>query len=600
MKFRQKAGLAARGRVEKDDFLTFWSDAGAWLMIGAYVLVFTIVSLIKYDAFMYNDFDLAVHAQTLYNIVHGSIESSILGVPFLGNHLNFILFLIAPLYAIWKSPVVLLVLQALALGISAYPVYLIAKEHLPRAFSLLILCAYLLYPALGYLNLYEFHPTVFATLFLAAAMYCILREKFMYYLIFLLFAFLCQENIPLVVFFLGVYLLVIKKTPRWWVTTIIVSAACFWLGAYQLIPHFGKGMIKFIGIYGYLGSSLSEVAKNIMLHPIQVSGILLKKGNIIYVTQIFGPLAFLPLLSPVSLLACVPTLLQHMLSLRMTEQTIYYHYTAELIPFIFCAAIMGMKRALRFPSLAGKERSVLGALFAVIVVSNLILGPAKNVGDILTRPKNELHFAKEAFLAKIPRDAEVAATFAFLPKLSGRQKLYSLHHAIMGKYTLSDVPYELPATTHYALADFDDDLTFKSTFYTSQGGANLRRLFADGRFGLVAMVESIALFKRGAGDAEGLYRILPREPAPQRRCNATVNAEIELIGCDIDRARIPKGVLELRFFWKCLKKTEKTYGAFIELSDRRSGTLMKRAPRFIWAARICAGFLPTEGSGLSR
>jgi glycosyltransferase involved in cell wall biosynthesis len=111
-------------------------DILAQLLVGLYIFSFGLISILKYNSFRYDDFDLAVHAQTLYNILHGSLESSILGVPFLGNHLNFILFLIAPIYAIFRSPLTLLLLQTAALGLSGYPIYLIAKEQLPKGLSL--------------------------------------------------------------------------------------------------------------------------------------------------------------------------------------------------------------------------------------------------------------------------------------------------------------------------------------------------------------------------------------------------------------------------------------------------------------------------------
>lgn len=565
---------------KRDIFLN--SDIIAFLLIALYLFFFGLISILKYNSFSYNDFDLAVHAQTLYNILHGSIESSILGVPFLGNHLNFILFLIAPIYAIFKNPITLLLLQTMALGCSGYPIYLIAKEELPKAFSLVLLFSYLFYPCIGYINLYEFHPTVFATFFISAALYFMYKNRFKQFIIFVILALLCQENIPLVIGPLGVYLFIIKKPSKWWFSALVISGLWFWVGAYKLIPYFGKGAIKFIGIYGYLGNSIGEVFINSLTHPIKILTIAFSKNNLIYLTQIFGPVAFLPVLSPISFLPAIPTLFQHLLSLRTTEQTIYYHYTAEIIPFVFFASLFALKRVLSFKGGYKKSNFLVCGLLAVTIGANWILGPhinqILNLGRIYN--KTDLVYIKQAFLEMVPKDSETVATFEFLPKLSNRKKLYSLHHAVMGTYTLSNLPYELPKTTEYAIVDFWDWLTFRGSFYVEGSGANLRRLFADNEFGVVNMLDTIVLFKKGFDSGYYLYKILPNEPPLADKLSAGVNGEIELIGYEADKIQIKKGVISFKFYWRCLKTTQKTYGAFLDVFDER-GSLRKQASRFI-------------------
>src|ERR1700733_7314932 len=78
-----------------------------------YVLLFFGSCCLKYYGFTYDDFDLAVHDQIVWNILHGNIFNSILGVDFLGNHVHFISFLVAPLYWCVPHPLFLLFLQTL-------------------------------------------------------------------------------------------------------------------------------------------------------------------------------------------------------------------------------------------------------------------------------------------------------------------------------------------------------------------------------------------------------------------------------------------------------------------------------------------------------
>lgn len=578
----KKAGLEKRHNILS-------ADTAAIGLVFLYIAFFSWISALKYNSFSYDDFDLAVHAQTLYNILHGSIQSSILGIPFLGNHLNFVLFLIVPMYAVFKSALTLLLLQAVALGLSAYPIYLVAKEELPRPLSLAVLFSYLLYPSIGYVNTYEFHPTVFATFFLSLALYMIYKNRFIPFLISIILALTCQENIPILVVPLGIYMLCVKKAPRWWLAAVLTSGVWFLVGTYKLIPYFGKGTIKFIAIYGYLGNSMPEVAKNIITHPAQILGIILLPANLIYLCQILGPVLLLPVLSPLSFMPAIPTLLQHILSVRETEHTIYYHYTAEIIPFVFFAAVFALKRLLDIVKDQGVKKMMLIGVIAAAAGGNIILGPhIKLLSTVNKYYKTDLDYVKETFLAQIPKGAEVAGTFEFLPKLSARKKLYSLHHASMGKYTLSNIDYELPKSTEYIITDFEDILTFKSNFYIPESGSNLRKIFMGGDYGIVNILDTIALFKKGYNGNYRLYEILPAQSAPPNNLGAAVNADIELAGFEVDKGSIKKGVIAFRFYWRCLKKTDNVYGAFVDVFDR-SGRLAKRAARF-----ICYRVYPTN------
>lgn len=568
------------------------ADIPAFLLISAYVIFFGFISVLKYRLFLYDDQDLAIYAQTLYNILHGSIESSILSVPFLGNHLNLILFLVVPVYAIFKSPIVLLTLQTLALGLSGYPIYLIAKEELPEKFSLLVLFSYLLYPCLGYVNLYEFHIPALAAFFISAALYFMRKGRLNLFFIFVALILLCQENMPLIIVSLGIYLFIVRRPLKWWLPVILLGAVWFWAAVFKLIPYFGKGTIQFVAIYGNWGSSVGEVLKNILTEPHKLLAVILDKANLAYFCQVFSPVLFLPVLSPVTFLPAIPSVLQHLLSLRPQEHVIYYHYTAEIIPFVFFSAIFALKKILTLKFLRKYNVVLAFAFFAGTVGSNYVIGPHINY---LLNPgkffKADLYDSKNAFLKKIPETAEVVATFEFLPKLSGRRGLYSLQHVSTGSHTLSDVPYVLPATAEYAIVNFQDRLTFKSKMYNAESAGNLRHLFDDGNFGIVDMVEGVVLLRKNFKGDHKLYRTLPGEPRVSKKLSVVIDKadkDVELIGYDVDRAQAEKGRAPFKFYWRCLRDTDNIYGVTISVLDGKD-KLIKEASRF-----ICYKVYPTN------
>ena len=118
----------------------------------------------KYRHYLYNDFDLAIFAHALSQILRGTLDESIGGMPWLGGHFAPVMFLLAPLWAIARHPLLLLLAQTAALASGAWAVRRIAlREVRAPAAAVALPGLWLLHPALGYFNLFEFHPECFAT-----------------------------------------------------------------------------------------------------------------------------------------------------------------------------------------------------------------------------------------------------------------------------------------------------------------------------------------------------------------------------------------------------------------------------------------------------
>lgn len=141
-----------------DRYLEKNADRIIWVLIGIYVALFTYLSFLKFFSFAYYDWDFASEHIILWNTLHGRW----LYYPFLeqnifGAHLFVVIWLLLPIYALCQHPLTLLFLQSLFFGLAAYPLYLFAKLSLDRVFALLVCLAYLLYPSIGFVNLFETH-----------------------------------------------------------------------------------------------------------------------------------------------------------------------------------------------------------------------------------------------------------------------------------------------------------------------------------------------------------------------------------------------------------------------------------------------------------
>ncbi|MBM3253377.1 MAG: DUF2079 domain-containing protein, partial [Candidatus Omnitrophica bacterium] len=172
-----------------------YADKLIWLFISLYIFAFGYLCFLKYYSFGYN-WDLASDITVLWNSIHGKF----LYYPFLeqiifGAHLYLIILLILPIYALFPHPLTLLFLQTIFLALAAYPLYCLATLKLNKTLALLIGISYLLYPTLGSINLLETHFEIYAIFFLFFALYYFEKENFKKFLIFILLAISCKENV---------------------------------------------------------------------------------------------------------------------------------------------------------------------------------------------------------------------------------------------------------------------------------------------------------------------------------------------------------------------------------------------------------------------
>ena len=68
-------------------------------------------SYVRWANFQYRTFDLAYYVQGLWQLIHGRFQVSVENVPLLGNHVEPIVFLLAPLFALIRHPMLLVVVQ---------------------------------------------------------------------------------------------------------------------------------------------------------------------------------------------------------------------------------------------------------------------------------------------------------------------------------------------------------------------------------------------------------------------------------------------------------------------------------------------------------
>src|SRR3972149_7999686 len=134
------------------------------LLILAYAVFFSSLTILRHWTFQTHAWDLGIFTQSLWTTAYGN--KFLYHTPelfinpsgsFFGTHFSPMLLVLLPVYWFAPMPETLLILQAFVLSLAAFPIYLLARNFAGgRTVGLAFAAAYLIYPAVHYVNLYEF------------------------------------------------------------------------------------------------------------------------------------------------------------------------------------------------------------------------------------------------------------------------------------------------------------------------------------------------------------------------------------------------------------------------------------------------------------
>jgi uncharacterized membrane protein len=556
-------------------------------MMLAYSAVFITISVVKYEYFLYNDFDLAIFAQAAHTTAHGSLYNSILGMNYLGSHASLTMLLIAPIYRVLAHPVTLLVLQTVALACGALPVYWLARRELGNEFAAKCFAAlYLLYPALGYSNLYEFHPETLTTTTLLFTFYFMWVGRFGVMLVFAVLSLAAKEDVPLVVMTMGFYSLLIRR-PRWWVyaAALVGLAALFLVLSFGVIlPGINKGEVQLERLYSQWGDTTGQAALHMAESPVKVvSAFFGTEGDPWdtrikqeYPLHLLMPAMLLSLLSPLTLAIALPGVAQHLLSSRVSEHSIVWHYTAQITPFVMMAAVLGLRNLLRLVvrgvpggirvetmNTKGPPRTLArvlsGLAVAVAAGSNVLFGPVIGLGIFQAHPAPEgkwptaydraLAPYMRSMVARVPAEGAVACEFRFLTHFTDRPEVHSLHHIAKGTRSYSVKPYPIPEDVAATVADMSDPRYL--TFLRGDSGKRLREFFEKNRLEVVDAAGDAVLLEREPKEPIRLLEVGEFTPEVRRRID--YNGQLAFLGWDaLPASAEVGGLVTIRTCWKLL------------------------------------------------
>jgi len=271
---------------------------------------------------------------------------------------------------------------------------------------------------------------------------------------------LLKENLPIAGVTVGLYLLFWRRRRILGLTLATLFGLWFYAGFAWIVPAFSQRGYPHIEDYVVFGETPAEILLAPFRYPLDVVTTLFAapERKLWYLVYVFAPVAFLPFLSPTRLFLGLPFLAQNLLSAAPHQTSLNTHHTAELIPFVFFAAVGGASNMLQWLQ---KGRFLfqqcdavrLGrALAGGLLASSLLFHGLPETFYLRLYARTPQHEQLDAAIRLIPAEAPVSTWTKILSHVSHRRALYRFPD-LLGWNDMPDAEYVLIDQTHIPRSD---------------------------------------------------------------------------------------------------------------------------------------------------
>lgn len=394
-----------------------------WMVLSSTVILF-VCSSVRHLLFQSNAWDLGIFDQPLYLLSRGLPPiSTIVNVHILGDHAAWIFYPLSLLYRISPSVYWLFAVQAIALSAGAIPTWHLARQAgLKEGLANAIATAYLLYPLVFNLNLFDFHPEVIALPLILTAIWAARAERMGWFALCIWIALGCRDALSLTIAAMGVWLWVFEKRRVCGAIAFLSGLLWFIIATRIILPHFQPAGILGLSYYAEFGQSVPEILINLILRPDLVLKRLLTLANLEYLLLLFAPLAWG--MSPVHLaplVAAFPQLALNLISDNAVQKNLIHQYSLPILPFLLVVAIASLANQRSW--LRKPQHILLWALAGFLALAQVPLFGSRYLSTLDTWS------ASRTAIAQITTQDAVLAPAALVPHLSHRPVIQAIGSA---------------------------------------------------------------------------------------------------------------------------------------------------------------------------
>jgi len=479
-------------------------------MVATFAVMLLVQALARWSTFHNETFDLAFYGRMAWGPWHLVLWDPVVGAHVLGLHVSLVVLPLG-LATFVPGAIVptLLAAQAGAVAAAAVPFSVMAARRFGPWGALLGAGVWLLYPNIGHVATYEFHPGTLAVLPMAFALDALDRRAPRAFFLAVLGVLACREDLGLCTGFLGVVAMrdgeamrVVGKR------SAILSFGYLAIFLFVLLPLLGPAHGSVQLHFGKWGDSLPAAAMGMLLDPVGVFHHMSEPDRLGYLPRLLAPLAFLPLVAPRWLIPTLPILAVNLMSEWPTTTDLDSHYQTTLLPFLVAASIDG---AAILASQARKGVVIVG-LFLALGITHALAGgtPIAMDYDSVAFTPDARSSAASRVIREIPVGESVQAPYALMPHLVERE-------------LISAAP---PPDKNYAWVIFDawhrDRYAQSEDLLRTSEEPVLRDWLARPEYGLVHVAAPYLVFRRGADPRQlarerGIFESSgPRAVAPLR------------------------------------------------------------------------------------
>lgn len=501
----------------------------AYLLASIFFCLVLAISLNRYFSF-YTSYDQGLFNQLFWNNLHGrwfqssltsansvaSLEDGqtpIVNFIHLGQHfvINFLLWL--PLYALFPHPVTLLILQVSLMTAGGLMLYALARQRLSPHLSVWITGSYYsAIPVIGstVANFYE-HCQI--PLFAFGTLLALEKKNWVWFWICALLVLGIRQEIGIILFGIGVYLIVSRRHPWVGLALCVLSFSYVVFITNVIQPQFSSDVSRL-----YLAKRFPQfvdtdepttlqVLWGMITHPIRLIEYLFFPidRRINYLAGHWVSLAFIPALSGAAWIIAGFPLFAIFAQAGQTALTIWLRYAVTVVPGMFYGAILWWERHPdRFTPKFRRWWKICIVLSLIFMFSG---NPNRAFSFIIpdsVRPlvyvpllrqwEHAIHINN--VIRNVPNDVSVSTTTHLIPQLSTRRFIIRL--PVLDIYN----EQKQKIRVDYAIADLWQMKEYSRAFKDSRAAFSqtlpvLEQLVNENQYGVQQVEDGVVMMVRG-------------------------------------------------------------------------------------------------------
>ena len=496
-----------------------------WIAIFIHFILSFSISLSYHWGYISSITDLGTFDQVVWGTLHDVFFLNIhngfnILIKYFGFHFRPILLIFLPFYAILPKAEWMILSQSLALSLTAWPIYLLAK-HVSKSETVAFFWAlvYMVNPFVISIPPWVFRPESLAVPFIAISLLSIEKSNFRLLLLSCFIIVLCKEHFGIMI--IGFGFLWGLRNRRWKQAILIVSFGAIYsililgivmpalspTGAHIMLSQ-GLGQVS---RYSWLGGSMKEVFQTLLFHPITVAKVvLLELGGAKYLLVLMIFFLGFPLAAPEFLLPGLADLMANILSANPMPRNPFAYHSVTLIPILTTAAIYGVKRLSLWQSrytlteIAGL--AVIASFVGGYVFAPLPLPGAYNFwapAHFLSRPDPRI----QTIRSLVGENASVSAQANVGSHFSQRHEIYRYPNMVgqvdaiilrleSPTTNINNLPDQIKNNRKYLIGSLDSHLQMDRTEYI----ASIRSLLSDNKYGVLLWDDPWLVLAQGAAN----------------------------------------------------------------------------------------------------